>query len=113
VLQDRGYKVALVTDGRMSGASGKVPAAIHLSPEALDGGPLSRVRDGDIIRVDGVTGQLQVLVEQVEFDSRERVLPPADLGIGCGRELFGFLRASFSPAEKGASVFTEGLEALR
>lgn len=112
VLQDRGYKVALVTDGRMSGASGKVPAAIHLSPEALDGGPLSQVRDGDIIRVDGVTGQLQVLVEQGEFDSRERALPPADLGIGCGRELFGFLRASFSPAEKGASVFTEGLETL-
>jgi len=112
VLQDRGYKVALVTDGRMSGASGKVPAAIHLSPEALDGGPLSQVRDGDIIRVDGVTGQLQVLVEQGEFDSRERALPPAGLGIGCGRELFGFLRASFSPAEKGASVFTEGLETL-
>ncbi|MHB0763650.1 phosphogluconate dehydratase [Stutzerimonas sp. NM35] len=113
VLQDRGYKVALVTDGRMSGASGKVPAAIHLSPEALDGGPLSRVRDGDIIRVDGVTGQLQVLVDQAEFDSRERVLPPADLGIGCGRELFGFLRTSFSPAEQGASVFTEGLEMLK
>jgi len=113
VLQDRGYKVALVTDGRMSGASGKVPAAIHLSPEALDGGPLSQVRDGDIIRVDGVTGQLQVLVDQAEFDSRERVLPPADLGIGCGRELFGFLRASFSPAEQGASVFTEGLEMLK
>ncbi|MHB0820643.1 phosphogluconate dehydratase [Stutzerimonas stutzeri] len=113
VLQDRGYKVALVTDGRMSGASGKVPAAIHLSPEALDGGPLSRVRDGDIIRVDGVTGQLQVLVDQAEFDSRERAVAPSDLGIGCGRELFGFLRASFSPAEQGASVFTEGLEMLK
>ncbi len=113
VLQDRGYKVALVTDGRMSGASGKVPAAIHLSPEALDGGPLSQVRDGDIIRVDGVTGQLQVLVDQAEFDSRERAVAPSDLGIGCGRELFGFLRASFSPAEQGASVFTEGLEMLK
>ena len=112
VLQDRGFKVALVTDGRMSGASGKVPAAIHLSPEALDGGPLSQVRDGDLIRVDGVTGQLQVLVEQAEFDRRERAQPPADLGIGCGRELFGFLRAAFSPAEQGASVFTEGLERL-
>ena len=112
VLQDRGFKVALVPDGRMSGASGKVPAAIHLSPEALDGGPLSQVRDGDLIRVDGVTGQLQVLVEQAEFDRRERAQPPADLGIGCGRELFGFLRAAFSPAEQGASVFTEGLERL-
>jgi phosphogluconate dehydratase len=113
VLQDRGYKVALVTDGRMSGASGKVPAAIHVSPEALDGGPLCRVRDGDIIRVDGETGELRVLVDQAEFDRRERVMAPSDLGIGCGRELFGFLRAAFSPAEQGASVFTEGLEALK
>lgn len=113
VLQDRGHKVALVTDGRMSGASGKVPAAIHVSPEALDGGPLCRVRDGDIIRVDGETGELRVLVDQAEFDSRERVMVPSDLGIGCGRELFGFLRSAFSPAEKGASVFTEELEALK
>lgn len=113
VLQDRGHKVALVTDGRMSGASGKVPAAIHVSPEALDGGPLCRVRDGDIIRVDGETGELRVLVDQAEFDSRERVMAPSDLGIGCGRELFGFLRSAFSPAEKGASVFTEELEALK
>ncbi len=113
VLQDRGYKVALVTDGRMSGASGKVPAAIHVSPEALDGGPLCRVRDGDIIRVDGETGELRILVDQAEFDSRDNVSAPNDLGIGCGRELFGFLRAAFSPAEKGASVFTEGLEALK
>lgn len=112
VLQDRGFKVALVTDGRMSGASGKVPAAIHVSPEALDGGPLARVRDGDIIRVDGVTGQLQVLVDQSEFDRRESAQAPSDLGIGCGRELFGFLRGSFSPAEKGASVFSEMLGAL-
>ncbi|MCQ4311589.1 phosphogluconate dehydratase [Pseudomonas stutzeri] len=113
VLQDRGYKVALVTDGRMSGASGKVPAAIHVSPEALDGGPLCRVRDGDIIRVDGETGELRVLVDQAEFDRRERVMAPSDLGIGCGRELFGFMRAAFSPAEQGASVFTEGLRALK
>jgi len=113
VLQDRGYKVALVTDGRMSGASGKVPAAIHVCPEALDGGPLCRVRDGDVIRVDGETGELRVLVDQAEFDRRERVMAPSDLGIGCGRELFGFLRAAFSPAEHGASVFTEGLEALK
>ncbi|HAQ26362.1 MAG TPA: phosphogluconate dehydratase, partial [Pseudomonas sp.] len=73
VLQDRGHKVALVTDGRMSGASGKVPAAIHVSPEALDGGPLCKVRDGDIIRVDGEAGTLGVLVDQAELDRRERV----------------------------------------
>ncbi|MGM3388172.1 phosphogluconate dehydratase [Stutzerimonas stutzeri] len=113
VLQDRGHKVALVTDGRMSGASGKVPAAIHVSPEALDGGPLCRVRDGDLIRVDGETGELRVLVDQAEFDARDQVKAPTDLGIGCGRELFGFMRAAFSPAERGASVFTEGLEALK
>ena len=113
VLQDRGYKVALVTDGRMSGASGKVPAAIHVSPEALDGGPLCRVRDGDVIRVDGETGELSVRVDQAEFASREPAVAPSDLGIGCGRELFGFLRTAFSPAEKGASVFTEALEALK
>ncbi|WP_312224540.1 phosphogluconate dehydratase [Stutzerimonas nitrititolerans] len=113
VLQDRGHKVALVTDGRMSGASGKVPAAIHVSPEALDGGPLCKVRDGDIIRVDGEAGTLGVLVDQVELDRRERVSAPDDLGIGCGRELFGFLRSAFSPAERGASVFSDELEALK
>jgi len=113
VLQDRGHKVALVTDGRMSGASGKVPAAIHVSPEALDGGPLCKVRDGDIIRVDGEAGTLGVLVDQAELDRRERVLAPDDLGIGCGRELFGFLRSAFSPAERGASVFSDELEALK
>ncbi|WAD27652.1 phosphogluconate dehydratase [Pseudomonadaceae bacterium T75] len=113
VLQDRGHKVALVTDGRMSGASGKVPAAIHVSPEALDGGPLCKVRDGDIIRVDGEAGTLGVLVDQAELDRRERVSAPDDLGIGCGRELFGFLRSAFSPAERGASVFSDELEALK
>ena len=113
VLQDRGHKVALVTDGRMSGASGKVPAAIHISPEALDGGPLCKVRDGDIIRVDGEAGTLGVLVDQAELDRRERMPAPDDLGIGCGRELFGFLRSAFSPAERGASVFSDELEALK
>ena len=71
VLQDRGQKVALVTDGRMSGASGKVPAAIHVTPEAKDGGPIARIRDGDMIRVDAVTGSLEVLVPAVEFSARE------------------------------------------
>ncbi len=112
VLQDRGYKVALVTDGRMSGASGKVPAAIHVCPEAFDGGPLARVRDGDLIRVDGRTGELRVLVDAAEFAARELVPAPA-AEIGTGRELFAFMRASFSTAEQGASAFTASLSALR
>jgi len=110
VLQDRGFKVALVTDGRMSGASGKIPAAIHVCPEAYDGGPLARVRDGDIVRVDGNDGSLLVRVSAEELARRE--LPSAPLGndLGCGRELFGFLRQALSPAEKGASAFTQALE---
>ncbi len=113
VLQDRGFKVALVTDGRMSGASGKIPAAIHVCPEAFDGGPLARVRDGDIVRVDGVSGTLLVRVSEQELATRE--IPPAPLGndLGVGRELFGFLRLALSPAEKGASAFTAALEALK
>src|SRR3546814_15711469 len=74
VLQDRGYKVALVTDGRMSGASGKVPAAIHVCPEALDGGPLARVRDGDILRVDGEKGELRARVDPAEREDRKSVV---------------------------------------
>ncbi|PWB30812.1 phosphogluconate dehydratase [Pseudomonas sp. SDI] len=113
VLQDRGFKVALVTDGRMSGASGKIPAAIHVCPEAFDGGPLARVRDGDIVRVDGAKGTLLVLVEPAELAARE--LPAAPLGndLGTGRELFGFLRMALSSAEKGASAFTSALETLK
>lgn len=112
VLQDRGYQVALVTDGRMSGASGKVPAAIHVCPEAFDGGPLARVRDGDLIRVDGRSGELRVLVDAAEFAARELVVPPP-AAIGSGRELFAFMRASFSSAEQGASTFTASLSTLR
>lgn len=112
VLQGRGFKVALVTDGRMSGASGKVPAAIHVCPEAFDGGPLARVRDGDLIRVDGRNGELQVLVDAAEFAAREVVAPPPS-AVGCGRELFAFMRASFSSAEQGASAFVSSLESLR
>jgi len=103
VLQDRGLKVALVTDGRMSGASGKVPAAIHVSPEAAKGGPLARVRDGDIVRVDAVSGQIDCLAE--EFDSREPAT--ADLsgnGHGVGRELFAAFRETVGLAEIGAGV---------
>ena len=113
VLQDRGFKVALVTDGRMSGASGKIPAAIHVCPEAFDGGPLARVRDGDMVRVDGVEGTLRVMVSAEELASRD--LPPAPQrnDLGCGRELFGFMRMAFSSAEQGASAFTSGLENLK
>jgi phosphogluconate dehydratase len=112
VLQDRGYQVALVTDGRMSGASGKIPAAIHVCPEAYDGGPLARLRDGDPIRVDGRTGELRVLVDAAEFAAREPGAPPPP-AVGCGRELFAFMRQSFSSAEQGASAFTASLEGLR
>ncbi|MCE1116214.1 MULTISPECIES: phosphogluconate dehydratase [Pseudomonas] len=113
VLQDRGFKVALVTDGRMSGASGKIPAAIHVCPEAFDGGPLARVRDGDIVRVDGVEGTLRIMVSAEELASRELPEPPQGNDLGCGRELFGFMRVAFSSAEKGASAFTSGLENLK
>ena len=113
VLQDRGFKVALVTDGRMSGASGKIPAAIHVCPEAFDGGPLARVRDGDIIRLNGLTGELSVLLSDGELAARENAPGLQDNGVGCGRELFAFMRHSFSTAEQGASAFTQSLESLR
>jgi phosphogluconate dehydratase len=106
VLQDRGFKVGLVTDGRMSGASGKVPAAIHVYPEALDGGPLARVQDGDVIRLDAVAGNLSIAVSDQEFAARAP--EKADLSAyhhGFGRELFGWLRRSSSNPEEGASFF--------
>ncbi|MEM9270528.1 MAG: dihydroxy-acid dehydratase, partial [Pseudomonadota bacterium] len=102
VLQDRGLKVALVTDGRMSGASGKVPAAIHVSPEALDGGPISKLRDGDIVRVDATLGSLDILTEGV----LERPAAQADLQdnrAGIGRELFDVFRANVGRADEGAT----------
>jgi phosphogluconate dehydratase len=106
VLQGRGYQVALVTDGRMSGASGNVPAAIHVSPEAAMGGPLARVRDGDVVRLDAVAGTLQALVPQAEWDARELAHMPAALqaanGIGMGRELFAGMRRNTLSAEEGA-----------
>ena len=106
VLQGQGHRVALVTDGRMSGASGKVPAAIHVSPEALAGGPLARVRDGDLIRVDAVAGTLAVRVPEVEWAARplaERDPEMADeQAHGLGRELFGGLRRTVRSAEEGA-----------
>lgn len=107
VLQNRGFKVALVTDGRMSGASGKVPAAIHVCPEAHAGGPLARVRDGDVIRLDALQGRLDVLLDQREFDARTpAVLSDAacdENEHGWGRELFAMFRRSVSSAEQGAT----------
>jgi phosphogluconate dehydratase len=106
VLQDRGFQVALVTDGRMSGASGKVPAAIHVYPEASEGGPLARVYPGDIIHLDTASGQLTVEVNEEEWSAREPA--PASLGAhhqGYGRELFGWFRRSVSTPEEGASFF--------
>lgn len=102
VLQDKGLKVALVTDGRMSGASGKVPSAIHVSPEALDGGPLARLRDGDVVRVDAVAGTLDVLTEGAL--DRPNVVPDLSANEhGVGRELFAAFRRHVGAAEAGAS----------
>ena len=98
--------MALVTDGRMSGASGKVPAAIHVSPEAVDGGPIARVQDGDIVRVDGEAGTLDILAEGVDV----RADATADLSSaqwGTGRELFSMLRNTVGAATDGASIFGE------
>jgi phosphogluconate dehydratase len=108
VLQDRGYRVALITDGRMSGASGKVPAAIHVSPEALPDGPLARVRDGDPIRLDARAGTL----EAVGIDLASR--PPANSPpppSGTGRELFALMRLHVNEAEAGASAMLAAMEA--
>ncbi|TYK46035.1 phosphogluconate dehydratase [Actinomadura decatromicini] len=105
VLQDRGHRVALVTDGRMSGASGAVPAAIHVSPEAAAGGPLARVRDGDVVRLDADAGVLEVLVPDEEFAAREPAAGTASETWGTGRELFGAFRHAVGPAERGAGVF--------
>ena len=103
VLQDKGFRVALVTDGRMSGASGKVPAAIHLCPEAVDGGLIAKVNTGDMINLNGETGELTLLVDETELTSRDI----AQFQVnghheGMGRELFGFMRRNLSSAETGA-----------
>ena len=106
VLQGKGFRVALVTDGRMSGASGKIPAAIHVSPEAAAGGPLAKVRDGDLIRLDGVAGTLTVLLPDAEWAARETATMPAEQrvadGHGLGRELFAGMRRNSLTAEEGA-----------
>jgi phosphogluconate dehydratase len=109
VLQGRGYRVALVTDGRMSGASGKVPAAIHVSPEALAGGPLAKVADGDVVRLDAVAGTLSVQVPEAEWAARAPAAMPAALvhanALGVGRELFAGMRANALAAEEGACTW--------
>ena len=102
-LQDKGFKVALMTDGRMSGASGKVPAAIHLTPEAIDGGLIAKVQDGDLIRVDALTGELSLLVSDAELATRTAAeIDLRQSRYGMGRELFGALRSNLSSPETGA-----------
>ena len=106
VLQDKGFKVALVTDGRMSGASGKVPAAIHVTPEAKGGGPLAFVRNGDVIRLDAEAGTLDIRLDPRELMARTpATCPPADQGYG--RELFGWMRQAAGPADTGACALFE------
>ena len=109
VLVDRGHRVALVTDGRMSGASGKVPAAIHCTPEAAAGGPLALVRDGDLVRVDAESGRLDV---DAPLDEREPAGPSVDAGSGTGRELFASFRALVGRPDDGASVFAPAFEPM-
>ena len=107
VLQDRGFKVALLTDGRMSGASGKVPAAIHMTPEAVDGGPISKIRDGDMIRLDADEGTLTFLGDEKEFFSRTPATEDLrSQHFGMGRELFAGFRNLVGVADRGASVFS-------
>lgn len=110
VLQERGFKVALVTDGRMSGASGKVPAAIHVSPEALLGGDIGKVQNGDLVRLDADKGELSILVEATEWAARERVAANLDAHQhGVGRDLFAGMRQQATTAEEGAMTFAHPL----
>ncbi|WP_174274678.1 phosphogluconate dehydratase [Sphingomonas bacterium] len=109
VLQQKGFKVALVTDGRMSGASGKVPAAIHVSPEAFAGGPIAKVRDGDIIRLCANRGDLELLLDRQELAARDAAPPPL-AHLGTGRELFAFMRDGASEAEAGGSAMLAAME---
>lgn len=107
VLQDRGHMVALVTDGRMSGASGKVPSAIHVCPEALNDGPIGKLKDGDRVRLCGKHGQLEAV--DVDLAARDWASPPPR-PIGTGRELFAFMRASADDAERGASAMLHAMD---
>ena len=106
ILQDRGHTVALITDGRMSGASGKVPAAIHVTPEAAEGGPIARILDGDRIRIDATTGEVTVLVDEAQFKARpaaQKDMTSHEAGVG--RDLFTALRACVGSADTGAHIF--------
>ncbi|MNN07896.1 Phosphogluconate dehydratase [compost metagenome] len=102
LLQNQGRRVALVTDGRLSGASGKIPAAIHVTPEAARGGSIARVREGDIIRLDGEAGTLEVLVDAAEWASRGIAANTAPAGNDMGRNLFAMNRRMVGPADQGA-----------
>jgi phosphogluconate dehydratase len=102
-LMDKGFKVALLTDGRMSGASGKVAAAIHLTPEAVSGGLIAKLEDGDMITVNGVTGELSVALTEEQMAMRQPAQQPAN-GSSLGRGMFAPWRAIISPANEGASV---------
>lgn len=107
ILQDRGFKIALVTDGRMSGASGKIPSAIHMSPEAARGGPLARVRDGDLIAFDSEKGTLDIKVDSETFAAREPApFRPNESSAGLGREMFSYFRQMAGTADSGASQFS-------
>ena len=101
VLIDKGFRVVLATDGRMSGASGKVPSAIHISPEAAEGGTIAKIRDGDLLRVDGINGILDALADGIE--DREPADPPPPAA-GLGRELFAAFRTNVGSAAEGAAV---------
>ena len=103
-LQAKGHRVALVTDGRMSGASGNVPAAIHVSPETLSGGPLGKLRDGDVVRLDSVHGTLEALVDETTWAQRTLQVPASRPQHGYGRELFAALRANAASAEAGGGI---------
>ena len=105
-LQDAGFKVAIITDGRMSGASGKVASAIHMTPEAKEGGVIAKIKTGDKIRIDVDNSIVELFVDQTELDSRK--IEPHDLTANhhaMGRELFSSMRANISGAEEGASIF--------
>ncbi len=106
-VQNHGFKVALITDGRLSGASGDVLAAIHLTPEAADGGPIAKLRDGDRVRIDANTHELTALVEQEEWEAREPATEDlAESQYGTGRELFSMFRKTVGTPDRGASIFS-------
>ncbi len=109
-LQEKGFKVALITDGRMSGASGNVPAAIHVTPECSSGGPLSKLRDGDVVRLDSFAGTLGAHVPEDIWNRRENA-PAGGIsnGHGMGRELFSLFRTHAAPAEQGGGVCIPGV----